>query len=68
MTTRTRIALTFGVGLYVIAAVCGLLVLATLLPGAWKGLTLPALAVAGWIASDMIGVIWNLEGQYDDGV
>ena len=68
MRTRTRIALTVGVALYVLVALAGSLAAASILPGAWALLTLPATAVTGWLASDMLGIVWRLEGQFDDGV
>jgi hypothetical protein len=68
MKTLTRkLALTAAVALYVLAALCGLLVLATLLPGLWAVVVLPAGLLNGWIASDMLGAVWGLEDQFDHG-
>jgi hypothetical protein len=62
-----RVLLTLAVAVYVLAAVCGQLVLAALLPGLWAVLVLPLGVVNGLIAGDMLGTIWKLQGQYDDG-
>ena len=67
MTTRTRIALTAASALYLLVMLAGLLCLASILPGVWALLSVPLMAVNGFMVSDWLGMIWQLEGQYDDG-
>lgn len=61
-----RLLLTAAVALYVALSLAGLLALASLLPGPWKLLTLPAMAVVGLTASDMIATIWGLTDTFGD--
>ena len=67
MTTFTRIALTVAVAVALLVTLAGSIALANVLPGVWALLVLPVMASNGWVASDAIGTIWQLEGQYDDG-
>ncbi len=62
-----RILLTAAIAIYVAASICGLLVLATILPGLWAFLVLPAGIVNGLVVGDMLHETWRTEGQYDDG-
>jgi hypothetical protein len=62
----TNIALTTLVALYALFILAGSLCLASVLPGACALLVLPLLTWNGLVCGDLIGKIWQLEGQYDD--
>lgn len=66
MRTLTNLALTAAVALYLLFVVAGLVCLASVLPGPLALLTIPLGSWNGFMASDLIGQIWDLEGQYDD--
>lgn len=62
-----KILLTLAVALYLVVMLAGLLCLAAILPGAWALLVLPLMALNGYMVSDIVGMIWKLESQFDDG-
>jgi hypothetical protein len=62
-----KLILTGLVALYLVLVLAGLLCLAAVLPGAWALLVLPLMALNGFMVADWIGMIFRLDGQYDDG-
>lgn len=60
-----KILLTVAVAFTLLVVLAGLVVLASFGP-VFAMIALVAMVANGFFASDLIGVIWNLEGQYDE--
>ncbi len=54
------------VALYLLLALVGLLALAAVMPLWFAPVALVATVCNGFMASDIIGRIWRLDGQYDE--
>lgn len=63
-----KILLTVLVALFVLLTLASMLALAAVLTGWLKLATIPLMSLVGIAASDMVGTIWELDGQYDDGM